>query len=63
MSTFKQINIPFEEQNVVWKLLSESSQKSIKEKYEEVYRISLLDFEFRPQVKLLESIFGKHNLK
>lgn len=63
MGFFKDINISVEEQNKIWNDLSESSQKSIKEKFDEVYRISLLDHEFKPQKKMLISIFGEQNLK
>lgn len=63
MGFFKDINISVEEQNRIWNGLSESSQKSIKEKFDEVYRISLLDYEFRPQKEMLISIFGEQNLK
>lgn len=50
------------DQDKIWKAVQGDAKKQIEDYYENIWRISLLDREVKPQVKLMQAIFGAQNL-
>lgn len=50
------------DQDKIWKAVQGDTKKQIEDYYERIWRIALLDREVKPQVRLMEAIFGSQNL-
>lgn len=56
------LTLDSKDQDKIWKAVQGEAKKQIEDYYESIWRIALLDREVKPQVKLMEAIFGKQNL-
>lgn len=50
------------DQDRIWKAVQGEAKKQIEDFYKRIWKVALLDRALKPQVKLMEAIFGKQNL-
>lgn len=50
------------DQDRIWKAVRGEAKKQIEDFYKRIWKVALLDRTIKPQVKLIEAIFGKQNL-